>query len=216
MILEGRVGDSTLFADGNVATLRQDRRAALVTTYGHGNCYEAAANKRMFTVATASVGVSVVVGNVAPPAAGAATLLSIYNPTGSGVNAVIHRGMVQTISGTPGVGAFQWCVSWGKRITQVESTVAVPRCNFVGGARSQCIGFSTQALTSGLVHVNLRPLGVATFAAVAAATTAGLVATDFVNGEIVIPPDAVLTLAPAATGTTHVVCCSITWEEVLI
>jgi hypothetical protein len=211
MIIEGQVGPRTV-QDGGSTELRQSRLGALVTQHAHSKYYEAVSRGKVFTISTAVAGTTVAAANAAPPAAAAATVLSLYNPIGSGVNAVVMRGLLGSVSGTPGIGAFQWCVSWGNRVTATAN--ATTRCNLIGGSSPVCQGFTQTALTGGLVHVNLRPLGVATFAGAIAATTPGLVGIDPVDGDIIVPPGGILTIADAATGTSHVVYGSISWEEV--
>lgn len=211
MILEGQVGPRVT-ADGSSTELRQSRLGSLVIQQAHSKYYEAASRSKIFTITTAQAGTTIVGANAAPPAAAAATILSLYNPIGSSINAVITKTVIQNISGTPGAGAFTYCVSWGNRVTATQN--ATPRCNYIGGANPICQGYTQTALTGGLVHVVLRPIGFVSFAAAIAATATSLVGIDYVDGEIVVPPGGILTVANAATGTTHIVAGSLSWEEV--
>lgn len=211
MILEGQVGPRVT-ADGSSTEFRQSRLGSLVIQQAHSKYFEAASRSKIFTITTAQAGTTIVAANAAPPAAAAATILSLYNPSGSNINAVITKTVLQNISGTPGAGAFTYCVSWGNRVTAAQN--ATPRCNYIGGANPICQGYTQTALTGGLVHVVLRAIGLASFAAAVAAANPGLCFTDYVDGEIVVPPGGIFTIANAATGTTHVVAGSISWEEV--
>jgi hypothetical protein len=188
--------------------------AAVVAQQCHGKYYEAVSRGKVFSVGTAQAGTTVVAANAAPPAAAGATILSVYNPSGSNVNAVFMRCVLGNVSGTPGAGGFTYCTSWGNRITAVQN--AVPRANLVSGINSVCQGFAQTALTGGFVHVVLRPIGFTSFAAAVAAANPGLVTVDNIDGDIIVPPGGVLTIANAATGTTHIVYASLTWEEVPI
>jgi hypothetical protein len=52
------------------------------------------------------------------------------------------------------------------------------------------------------------------FAGALAATTPGQTAVDNVDGAIVVPPGGLLTIAPPAAGTTHIVGAGIQYAEV--
>ena len=211
ILIEGQVGPRVV-QDGSNTELRQARLGSLVTTPAHAVGYEAVSRQKMFTVGTAMAGTTVVAANAAPPAAAAATILSLYNPPCSGVVAVMMKCVIGNISGTPGVGAFTYCVSYGNTISAAQNVT--PRCMYYGGSAPLCRGYSQTALTGGLVHVVLRPIGHASFAGAIAATTPNMDFTDYLNGEIVIPQGGVLTIADCATGTSHVVWANFTWEEV--
>jgi len=211
MIIEGQVGPR-IVQDGGNTELRLSRMGSAVVQPAHSKYYEAASRAKLFTISTATAGTTIVSANAAPPAAAAATILSLYNPFGSNINAIIVKTVLQNISGTPGAGAFMYCVSWANRITAAQN--ATPRCNYIGGANPICQGYTQTALTGGLVHVVLRAIGFASFAGAVAAANPGIANVDYVDGEIVVPPGGVLTIADAATGTSHVVAASITWEEV--
>jgi len=211
MVIEGQVGPRAV-SDGTSTEIRLARTSELVLQQAHSKYYEAASRGKIFTISTAAAGTTIVAGNVAPPAAAAATVLSLVNPFGSGINAIVHRSVVGNVSGTPGAGAFQYCVSWGNRVTAAQN--ATPRCNLISGANPICQGYTQTALTGGFVHVSLREVGLVSFAAAIAATSTDLTKVDSVDGEIVVPPGGILTIAAAATGTTHVVYASLSWEEV--
>ena len=210
MLIEGQVGPRTV-GDGAFTELRQTRFGAVVGQNSRSKNYEAVVRGRVFTASTATAGTTIVAANAAPPAAAGATILTLYNPLGSGINAVLLRALVGNVSGTPGVGGFQYCVSFNNKLTATPNSTA--RCNLLCGASSQCQVFTQTALTAGLVHVNLRAIGVQTFAGALAATATNLVFIDQPEGDIVVPPGGLLTIANAATGTTHVVYASFTWEE---
>ncbi len=179
---------------------------ALIVSDGHGRFYEMASRNQVYSVTTALAGTTIAAGNVAPPAAAAATVLSILNPVGSGMNLEIIRGWVRHISATTGpVGYWAWCGAVaGMSITAAEAT-AVKRANFVGQAVPLFKAWSQAALTGGPAHTNVRPFPVKFIAAAVAGTSWGLDAVDNVDGALIVEPGGLLTLAPAATGTTVVV-----------
>jgi hypothetical protein len=208
--IQGQVGPRVV-ADGGSTEFRQSRMSALVTVPCHATYAETNSRGAMFTIATAAAGTTVVAANNAPPAAAGATILSLHNPIGSTVNAILCKTVIGNVSGTPGAGAFTYCVAWGARVTAAQN--AVPRCNLLSGRNPVCYGYTQTALTTGTVHTVLRPIGIASFAGAIAATTTELAVVENVDGEIVIPPGGILTIASAATGTTHIVYASMTWEE---
>src|SRR5258706_15466591 len=110
--IEGQVGPRYV-GDGAEVEVRQNRSGALVTVDAHGRFFEPASRGLIFSGGTAVAGTTVVAGNVAPPAAAAATVISVYNPLGSGVTVEILRAFLQHVSGTPGAGAWMWCVAYG-------------------------------------------------------------------------------------------------------
>ncbi len=193
---------------------RTSRQSDLIVSDGHSRWYEQCSRNQIFTAFTALAGTTIVAGNVAPPAAAAATVLSILNPVGSGVNLEILQGWVFHISGTPGAGFWAWCATnTGVSITAAEA-VAQKGANLIGQGITKAKAWSQTALTGGIVHVNIRPFPTAMFAGALAATTPGQTAVDNVDGAIVVPPGGLLTLAPPAAGTTHIVGAGIMYAEV--
>lgn len=193
---------------------RASRQGDLIVCDGHGRFYELASRNQMFCAFTANAGTTIVAGNVAPPAAAAATVLSILNPIGSGVNLEILQGWVMHISGTPGAGLWSWsATNTGVSITAAEA-VAQKGALLIGQGVTKAKAWSQTALTGGIVHVNIRPFPSAMFAGAIAATTPGQTAVDNVDGAIVVVPGGLLTLAPPAAGTTHIVCAGIQYAEI--
>lgn len=171
---------------------------------------------KVFQVSGATTGTTIAAGHVAPPAAGAATLLSILNPLSSNVNLEIIEGSIGQISGTPGAGTFSWCHAYqGTSVTAAEA-VAIKRCLFASQKNTIASAWSATTLTGSVVHQVLAHFPSAPFAGVLALTSEGTarVTRHEVDGSIIVPPGWMLTLAPAATGTTHIVSVAITYAEV--
>src|ERR1041384_3537743 len=120
MPVQGQVGPRTM-QDGGAADLRQSRTGDLVVCHGHGRFYEPSSRGSMFAVSTVNTGTTVVTANASPVGAAAASLLSLYNPTGSGINAVVLRTIIGTISGTPGAGCFSYNMAWGQTLTETQN-----------------------------------------------------------------------------------------------
>lgn len=181
--------------------------------------YQDLAQKRkVHQVSTAQAGATVAAGHVAPPAAAAATTLSLLNPSGSGVNLEIISSSLSHISGTPGVGTWTYCYSQqGSALDGVAEAGAVKRCLSLGGTGTVAKAWAATALTGGAVHYVTAHFPSAPFAGAIAATTeaTGFAVVHDVDGAIIVPPGFMITLAPPATGTSHVVAASITYAEVI-
>jgi len=176
-----------------------------------------AQQRKVFQVLGAQAGTTIAAGHVAPPAAAAATLLSILNPSNSGVNLEIIQASIGHVSGTPGAGTFTYCYSQqGSALDGVAEAGAIKRCTYVGSASTVAKAWAATTLTGGVVHFVAAHFPSAPFAGAIAATTEATAFSQVhdVDGMLIVPPGFMLTIAPAATGTSHVVAVSITYAEV--
>lgn len=181
----------------------------------HGRYSEAGRLGRVHTVTTAVAGTTVVAGNVSPVAAAAASILSLWNPTGSGMELSILRVILAFISGTPGAGPWVLNGAGGQVITATEN--AAPVCHRSGFARSVAKGFTQTALTGSGLQALLRFIGGAVlFAGAIAATTPGQGVQDELAGDVHVPEGGLLSIAAPAVGTTLIVAAAITFEEIPI
>lgn len=202
-----------LRSDGSGYTgLRVSKTGALVTTPEGGSYYETTSRGKVFTCSTALTGTTVVAANNSGVAAAAATILSLYNPLGSGVNLSIIKTGIWFTSGTPAAG--MWCYNSAYNQTITATPNAVMGKNLVSGAASVASGFTQTALTGSGAQTFLRGIGTM-FAGAIAATTPAL-PWDIVDGDIVVPPGGVLTICSPGTGTTVIVMASIEYQEVAI
>jgi hypothetical protein len=171
---------------------------------------------KVFQVSGAQAGTTIAAGHVAPPAAGAATLLSLLNPLSSQVNLEIISASLGHVSGTPGAGTFTYCMAYQAESVTAAEAVAVKRSLYLSSKTTVAKAWSATTLTGSVVHLVAAHFPSAPFAGAIAATTEGTAFSQVheVDGLIVVPPGWMLTLAPAATGTTHIVTCAITYAEV--
>lgn len=175
-----------------------------------------AAQGKVFQASGAQAGTTIAAGHVAPPAAGAATLLSLLNPMSSGVNLEVIQTTIGHVSGTPGAGTFTYCMAYqGEAVTAAEAG-AIKRSLYASQKNTIAKAWAAATLTGSIVHLVMAHVPSAPFAGALAATSEGTARSIVhdVDGMIVIPPGWMLTLAPAATGTTHVVAVAITYAEV--
>lgn len=213
--VQGRVGLATA-NDGVEDNLRLDRTTAQVVSQGRGRYSEAGSRGLIFAGMTPVAGTTVVAANNSPVAAAAATVLSLYNPMGSGIDLEVLKAWLNHISGTPAAGAWVYNVAYAQSITAVQNNAAVGAAPV--GANNGVAGvgqiFAQTGLTGGVGAQRLyRPFGSSQFAAAIAATTPGQAVYDLVDGEIVLPPGGLLSIASPGTGTTHVVAAGFCWQE---
>jgi len=209
--IQGQVGPRTV-ADGANTEFRQGRTGAIINSDGHGRYHESVSRGLTFSISTVLAGTTVVSGNVSPVAAAAATILSLYNPIGSGVNASVLKVVFGQVSGTPGAGMVAYNIAYNQTITAAANAATV--CNYASGKTGACKGFTQTALTGSGAQVLLRPLGPLSFAGALAVGAGPLGYLDEVAGEIVLPPGGLLSIAVPAAGTTWVLAGSMTYEEV--
>ena len=171
---------------------------------------------KVYAASGATTGTTIAAGHVAPPAAGAATMLSILNPHGSGCNLEIISGTIGHVSGTPGAGSFSWCTAYQETDVTGAEAVAIVRPLVTSERKSIVLAWSATTLTGSAVHKIMKLFPSTPFAGALAATSDGTARaiTEEVDGLIVVQPGWMLTLAPAATGTTHIVTCEIVFAEV--
>lgn len=191
--------------------LRQDKLSAMVVSDSHGRYYEQSSRGVIFCLSTANTGTTIVAANVSPPAAAAATAITLLNPVGSLVNLEILRVTMSQLTGTPGTGAWTYCVApSGTSVTAAQNT---PAAACFTATSPNAKGYVQTALTGGPVHTVLGNIPASVFAGALAASANF---TDVPDGMIVVAPGWMLTLAPPATGTTLAVAISIFYAEVTI
>lgn len=204
-------------ADGTAGAQLADREGNTKATLGHAEYTESARRGRLFSLAANAY--TIVAANATTGAIGTfKPIVGFYNPTGSGVNAVIVNHKEFHTSGTPG-GPLIWnffCgVNWS---SAVGGTIYNNLLSNLTPNGSQMIAQNNTAVTTNpAITTAMNAFGVAAGpAAVAVATGTGETGTNNDDkGQIVVPPGCLLALASTATGTSDVVSASVTWEEVV-
>lgn len=198
---------------GALATMRGDWTGALVVTDAHGHFAEAVRQGRVWHLSTAAAGVTIAAANVFS-SANAQPLVGIYNPPGSGINAVIHRARHTWNSGTPGAGGLVWGVApliQTATLTGAGGVTEINALTFASGT-SGVKTYSNTAMTGVAGMVLARFAGGPTVGAIAA--NASLTYDDPVDGELICAPGQVCGLFAAAAGTSPVVSATISFEIV--
>jgi hypothetical protein len=212
MLIQGQVGQPspTTIQPGTTPTLRLGGMADQIVSQLQGRYYENCYRNNMFALSTIALGTTIVAANVSPVGAAAAPMFAMYNPAGSGKNAVISRIIVNTLSGTPGGPFVLNVIPPNAGITAVANLTAINLATLVA-AGSVMRGFVQTALTGGAQSVMLRALG----GPGAVAVGAGIYSVaEETAGDLIIPPGGALILAVTATGTTHIAAASFVYTEV--
>jgi hypothetical protein len=212
MIIQGNVGQpaTTTIAAGTPATARLGGLADVIVSEMQGRYYENAYRGNVFTASQAAAGSTIIAANVSPVAGAAAALFTLYNVPGNTKNAVILRTVINSISGTPGGGFVFNVIAPPAGITAAGNVTPINNLNFTA-VGSQMRILSQTALTGGAAATMFRAVG----GPAAVAAGAGLYGVnEETAGDIIVVPGAALVIAATATGTTHIVTCSLTWAEI--
>ncbi|WP_345815294.1 hypothetical protein AAGS40_23290 [Paraburkholderia sp. PREW-6R] len=214
MLVQGQVGQQAV-AKGSNPTIRLSAQGDVVVSELHGRYAESSLNGSNYHASNTGAGVTLVTANAlgAVPGAGSATpILALANPVNSGVNLVINRAKVLTISGTPG-GGFMF----GYLTSQIANytgtfTKGVQASTLTSGGRAGVIVNAPLSGTTVTVS-ELRQIG----GPAAIITGAGIYTVDEETaGDVIVPPGAIVGIFAQAAGTNHVVKASLSWEEVSV
>jgi hypothetical protein len=182
----------------------------------HGKYYEAARRGRLFFQSVTSLGVAVPIATTTAP------ILTLWNPTGSGKNAVLVRLSLAYVSGTTVAGGIglNWTAGAGSSVGTGQVFTAfnnVTPANALLGAGNTSVMNSSNAATNTLTTAMTKfiALGLSEYAAVAAsAIDQTSLIYDF-DGTVVVPPGvAIAVVASAASGA--LLQQTLYWEEVTI
>ena len=214
--LEQYVGTRTE-ADGHTdGPVRIARQGAAIVADAHGRYHEACQRGQMFSLLLTATTTGVAAGNILGAAGAAITQFALLNPSTSGKNYSLSKFCMGVISGTPAAGPLFHGYLPNIGTISAGSPGGAVRNNLPNAAASAAIPWSLaagSALTGGQAPVALRCADMST-TATAQATVGMVKTTDFIDGEIVIPPGFGWVPLWAAAGTTLLNAYSITWEEV--
>lgn len=189
----------------------------------HGRYYQAAKNGRLFNQTTTPLGLAI------PIYTGTAPRVALWNPTGSGVDAVLVSISAQRVSGTTvefGAGLMRVLGAGSSSATGAVIT-AFPGAGNVaatlptnaivgGGAASQVLSTASGTVTTtagaagdffySLFH---------SYAAVSSSTADGTPWTHDFDGKVIVPPGVMIYLA-ASVASVALYATTLVWEEVAI
>ncbi len=208
----GTQGPYSTGAAGVVATAGPEGEQ--VATELHAKFYECARRGRLFFQSVTSGGVAVPIFNTTSP------ILTLWNPTGSGKNAVLIRLNLGYVSGTMVAGSFGLMFTTGAGSTVATGAVftafnSVTPGNALLGAGNTSVMNSSNAATNTLTATSTKPIwiGLSEFAAIAS-TAIGPAGINYdFEGTVIVPPGCeVHVVASAASGA--LLTQTLYWEEV--
>lgn len=220
MYAEGRVGIRNL-GEGAPGDHRLSRVGSLVTGNGQGFYYESSSRGTVFSAGLTAWTSTVAAGNIIGAAAAASCQFAVWNPSGSGKNLSLIKFGVYPISGTAPIPCV-WhsaMVTAPTIATSVAATYGWFTCNNVGMATASVARVlasqAGSALTGSSALTIIRAADLYITAGTAANLQGGKV-TEYIDGDIVIPPGTGWVPTWAAAGTTFLGGYSVTWEEIPI
>lgn len=202
-------------ADSTAGVQLADREGNTKAALGHAEYTEPARRGKIYTLAANAF--TVIAANASAGAIGSAKpIVGFYNPTGSGVNAVLLNAKAYHTSGTTG-GPLMWnfyCgVNWS---VAASGTIfgnllsnTTPNGSAMIAQNNAPVG-TTPAITSALNVLGV--FGGPDNTALSSGGEAGHF--EDLKGQIVVQPGCLLGLFATATGTSDVVSAALTWEEV--
>jgi hypothetical protein len=205
MLAEGKVG-LILAADGSPAFLTFARTGGARVQQAHAKYHDGTSRNRRYTACTGAAGVAPGTAlSTTPP-------LVVWNPTNSGVLAVLDKVALGYISGTLGAGSIVAAFTPQQVTLPSGGTLLVPQNNFLSNAKPSCTAHQGSTLTA--APTILRPLWIMGAALATTAFEPRPTEIDL-EGSIVISPGCAYAMQGiAAAGTTPLVLLSATWEEV--
>ena len=208
------VGDGILL---NAA--RAGRQGDQLISELHGRFYEQGFRGLLFS--NGHTALTALTANTVTLTATTTPILGIYNPLGSGVNAVVLQAMLGAginNTATTGPGAFVWASSVGNTAL---STGSVPIMRLLGGSAAKCKGLTGVALTgltNNLVVAHSAdvpiPTVVTTSVVPTTVQTPTVVGFENVDGAWIVPPGGILALLNTVSTVTVSVHGRLLWEEV--
>jgi hypothetical protein len=214
MLVQGQVGQptTTSIAAGTAQSIRQGQLGDIVVSELHGRYYEQAYRNNLFNLSvTTAAAITAYTG-----AAGGTPQIAVYNPIGSGKNAVILYASFANIVAASAAGTVAWSLYFGPTaaITQTTTSSAV-NMGTLQKTGSVMTGFTNVALTSSTALTNNIPIGFYYWATAAGAFNSAPTMVDL-GGSLVVPPGTMVALGGSAALTSATWIGSLTWEEVPI
>ena len=208
--------------DGGLYTQLGGKSTEGIIAELHGKYYTQNYRGNMFMVSTVGAGLAIPILSTMAPT------LVLWNPLGSGKNAVLVRAsLANTNNATTAAGAIFLMADFnaGNTIatgacftafTQAALGTNLFNCMLGGGnvsvMKSSATATNTLTAASTLIVATLGSSGVGTVAGMVAANSAPAIVYDF-DGSIIVPPGVAVHLA-AGAATTALFTQTLVWEEV--
>jgi len=181
--------------DGVLATTRGDKFLDAAITMGRGGYYaDPTLRGTVYQVSTAAAGYTTGAGTSGALTA-AGNAIGLWNPVGSGVNAIIMKTSLGYVSGILSYGTIVYG-QYAQTTTPGAGTAIVPTSNVLGNTAGQCKAYS--GVTAAGVPTILRPAYI--FGPYAGAAGFSNPTYDYVHGEYVVPPGNMFIMSGLAAG----------------
>lgn len=225
MLLQGVAGPQ-LIGDGAMGDLRVGRLGDLIVSELHGRFYEQTFRGNVYSGGAGLTAINNATFTTGTLGATCTPIIAIWNPSGSGVNAVVLQAIMAatiTAATNTGGGPFVWATSTGNGAISTGSFGTNRSTLATGGGKCKVIPTNTAltGLTNNLVVQGASGLqggSSANFSfvgtAAGQATTPGGMSVENLDGSYIVPPGGVLALLATTTPVAHSVATNIVWEEV--
>jgi hypothetical protein len=210
MLLQNIVGPPPASSPNALLSGRAGQLGDAIVSELHGRYYETTYRGNSFLL---SVSTAAAVTAYAGAAAGT-PMLCIFNPVGSGRNAVINKISIANVVAASAAGTVAFGLYFGNTAAITQATTVAPwSMSTQLQSGSVVTGFRNVALTSGSAANNVIPLASYYWATAAGAALVSDGVVDL-EGAIIIPPGAYAALGGSAALTSATWIGSMQWEEV--
>lgn len=235
MILQGQVGaPQASIATGTNPPVRQGQLGDVIVSELHGRFYEQAYRGAFFRSGTTAVvagtanhGTANGASATLATAAAATPMLGLWNPVSSGVNVVLTQAQLaayaNTVTTPAPFGALVWHISLGN--SAITTGLLPFNSKTLTQTGSMVKAFAGATALTGLTNI-MTPLEVSDFVTGGQSIAYGTLANTAVStptvgiqnfdGQLIIPPGAVLALYNTAATTTYSFSGRLLWEEVAV
>jgi hypothetical protein len=210
MITQNIVGQPSPGAPNALLNSRSGQLGDAIVSQLHGTYYETnyRGNAFMLSVPTAAA-VTAYTGG-----AGGTPMLTIFNPLGSGKNAVITKVAVGNVVAASAAGTAAFGLYFGTTATITQATTTTP-WNMATQLQSGSVvtGYRNIVISGSSAASNVIPIGSYYWATAAGAASVSPSIVEF-DGSLIIPPGSFAALGGSAALTSATWIGSLQWEEV--
>jgi hypothetical protein len=210
MLLQNVVGQPSAAGNNAIVNGRAGQQGDLIVSELHGRYYETTYRGNSFLL---SVSTAAAVTAYSGAAAGT-PMLCVFNPSGSGRNAVISKIAIGSVASASAAGTVSFGLWFGATAAITQATTVIPYSMLTQlQSGSVMTGFRNVALTSGSAATNVIPIASYYWATAAGAAlvTGGPIDLE---GAVIIPPGSYAALGGSSALTSATWIGSIQWEEV--
>lgn len=198
-------------SDGTTPAARSTRLGNLVIQQGSGKYSEAIFRGNCYCVSNGVAGQA-----VGATVSTTASIITLWNPQGSGKTIKVYRASFGYISGTFGAGSIAYVINNTNTATSPSGGTALTPSNALVGAANSSIALTSKGATLAATPTAVDVL-VSNFAELATTANGFQQVVDDIDGRYVIQPGNGISLQgiEGAAGTAPIAIASYFWEEVL-